>query len=371
MGDPSGAARAKPTVAVLFGGRSSEHGVSCVTAGGVLGAIDRDRWNVVAIGITREGRWTVASDDPADWRIVDGRMPDVPASDAAVMPPLEAGVNEWREVSDAGAVRSLGAVDVVFPLLHGPWGEDGTVQGLLELTDVRYVGSGVLASAAGMDKQFMKIAFRDAGLPVTPDVVVTPGHGVSPQWDRIEALGLPVFVKPARAGSSMGISKVTRWDALDAAVAEAAKHDPKVLIEAAVVGREIETAVLATAGGLITSPAGEIVTGGDHDFYDFDAKYLDEAAVQLLCPTELEPAVAATVADYAKRAFRAVGAESLARADVFVTPGGDVVVNEINTMPGFTPTSMYPRMAAAAGISYAELVETLLAVALDRPVGLR
>lgn len=361
----------RPTVAVVFGGRSSEHGVSCVTAGGVLGAIDRERWDVVAVGITREGRWTPVSSDPAQWRIVDGRMPAVLATDEAVVTPRAAGSGQWTVVTDAGETRDFATVDVVFPLLHGPWGEDGTIQGALELTDTRYVGSGVLASAAGMDKVFMKTVFRGAGLPVTPDVVVTPTVGVSEQREQIEALGLPVFVKPARAGSSMGISKVSDWAALDAAVADAQKHDPKVLIEAAVVGREIETAVLATPDGLLTSPAGEIITGGDHDFYDFEAKYLDEAAVTLLCPTELAPAVAATVADYARRAFRAIDAESLARVDVFVTDTGDVVVNEINTMPGFTPTSMYPRMAAAAGISYPVLVETLLTVALERPVGLR
>ena len=361
---------AKPRVAVLFGGRSSEHGVSCVTAGGVLGAIDRDHWDVIAIGITREGRWTLVSDAPDDWRIVAGQMPSVARTDAIVVPPFEAGVGEWREVADGGEVRSLGDIDVVFPLLHGPWGEDGTVQGALELADVRYVGSGVLASALGMDKQFMKIAFRAAGLPVADDVVVSPAHGVEDQRAEIEALGLPVFVKPARAGSSMGISKVSAWDALDAAIADATKHDPKVLIEAAQVGREIETAVLATPEGLIASPAGEIVTGGDHEFYDFEAKYLDEGAVQLVCPTSLDADVAAVVADYAARAFLAVGAEGLARVDVFVALDGNVVVNEINTMPGFTSTSMYPRMAAAAGYTYPALVETLLATAMARPAGL-
>ncbi|MDN4482495.1 D-alanine--D-alanine ligase family protein [Demequina lignilytica] len=360
----------RPRVAVLFGGRSSEHGVSCVTGGGVLGAIDRDRWDVVAIGITRDGRWTRVSDRPEDWRIVDGEMPSVAPSDAVVVPPFEAGVSEWREVADSGSVSSLGAIDVVFPLLHGPWGEDGTIQGALELADVRYVGSGVLASALGMDKQFMKIAFRAAGLPVADDVVVTPALGADEQREAIEALGLPVFVKPARAGSSMGISKVSSWEALDAALAEAVRHDPKVLIEAAQVGREIETAVLATPDGLLASPAGEIVTGGDHEFYDFEAKYLDEDAVQLLCPTFLEPDVANVVADFARRAFVAVGAEGLARVDVFVAPDGGVVVNEINTMPGFTTTSMYPRMAAAAGIAYPALVETLLATAMARPAGL-
>ncbi len=360
----------KPTVAVLFGGRSSEHGVSCVTAGGVLGAIDRDRYDVLAVGITREGRWTLASADPADWVISDGTMPSVPGDGATVLPPRQVGDAEWR-LEDDGAVTSLGAIDAVFPLLHGPYGEDGTIQGALELVDVRYVGSGVLASAVGMDKQFMKAAFVDAGLPVAPGIVLRPGESVAARMVELEALGLPVFVKPARAGSSMGISKVSSWDQLEAAVADAVKHDPKVLIEAGIVGREIETAVLATADGVRTSPQGEIVTGGDHAFYDFEAKYLDEAHVQLLCPTELDEAVASRVADFARRAFLAVGAEGLARVDCFVAADGAVTVNEINTMPGFTTTSMYPRMWAAAGIAYPELVEALIQEALSRPLGLR
>ena len=258
----------RPTVAVLFGGRSSEHGVSCVTAGGVLGAIDRERWNVVAIGITRDGRWTLQSDDPASWRLADGVMPTVPDEGPTVLPPRRVGESVWRLEED-GSVRDLGEIAVVFPLLHGPWGEDGTVQGALELTDVRYVGSGVLASAMGMDKQYMKAAFRAAGLPVTPDVVLLPGESVASRRDEIEALGLPVFVKPTRAGSSMGISRVDAWEQLEAAVADAVKHDPKVLIEAGVAGREIETAVLGARDGIRTSPPGEIITGGDHAFYDY------------------------------------------------------------------------------------------------------
>ncbi|WNM25375.1 D-alanine--D-alanine ligase family protein [Demequina capsici] len=360
----------KPTVAVLFGGRSSEHGVSCVTAGGVLGAIDRDRYDVVAVGITREGRWTRASTDPSDWRIVDGIMPSVTDEGPTILPPRQVGDPEWRS-DDGASVVPIGAIDAVFPLLHGPYGEDGTIQGALELVDVRYVGSGVLASAVGMDKQFMKAAFVDAGLPVAPGIVLQPGQSVASRMPELEALGLPVFVKPARAGSSMGISKVTSWDQLQAAVADAVKHDPKVLIEAGIVGREIETAVLATAGDVRTSPQGEIVTGGDHAFYDFEAKYLDESHVQLLCPTLLDDLVAGQVADYARRAFLAVGAEGLARVDCFVAADGTVTVNEINTMPGFTTTSMYPRMWAAAGIAYPELVEALIQEALARPLGLR
>lgn len=360
-----------PVVAVLFGGRSSEHGVSCVTAGGVMGAIDRSVWDVLAVGITRDGRWTLASDDPASWHIANGEMPQVADANHTVLPPSHAGAGEWTVLGDDGSVESLGRVDVVFPVLHGPFGEDGTVQGALELVDVRYVGSGVLASAVGMDKQFMRAAFVDAGLPVTDAVVLLPGQDAAARRAEIEALGLPLFVKPARAGSSMGISRVDDLAGLDAAVAAAAKHDPKVLIERAVVGREIETAVLGTVDGPRTSLPGEIVTGGEHTFYDFDAKYLDESHVQLLCPADLPDAVVTRVRAMAIAAFGAIGAESLARVDVFVGEDGTVTLNEINTMPGFTPTSMYPRMWAATGVDYPELVSTLLQAALQRPLGLR
>ncbi|MDN4481322.1 D-alanine--D-alanine ligase family protein [Demequina muriae] len=364
-------AASRPTVAVLFGGRSSEHEVSCATAGGVLGAIDRDRWNVVAVGITREGRWVPVSADPDQWRIRDGALPHVPHDERTVLPPRDASERTWRVLGADGTASALADVHVVLPLLHGPFGEDGTIQGALELIDVRYVGSGVLASAVGMDKAYMKIALRAAGLPVTPDVVLAPGESPDGRRAEIEALGMPVFVKPARAGSSMGISKVSEWSQLDAAVAAAVKHDPKVLIEQAVVGREIETAVLDGPQGAVASPAGEIVTGAGREFYDFEAKYLDDEAVDLRCPTELADDVAAQVADMALRSFAAVGAESLARVDVFVGDDGTVTVNEINTMPGFTATSMYPRMWAAAGVSYPELIETLLTGALERATGLR
>ena len=361
----------RPTVAVLFGGRSSEHGVSCVTAGGVLAAIDRAEWDVVAVGITPEGRWTIASAEASDWAIRDGEMPTVSTASHTVIPPRDASDPVWRVVGDDGSVRDLGAIDVVFPVLHGPWGEDGTVQGVLELVDVKFVGAGVLASAVGMDKQFMRAAFREAGLPMTPAVVLHPGDDPQDRYEEIEALGLPLFVKPARAGSSMGITRVDDPALLVAAIADAAKHDPKVLIERGVVGREIETAVLVTSDGPQASLPGEIVTGGDHDFYDFEAKYLDEGNVQLLCPADLSDAVSDVVRAIALRAFRAVGAESLARVDCFVSDDGTVTVNEINTMPGFTPTSMYPRMWSATGVDYPALVATLLTTALERSVGLR
>jgi len=358
------------TVAVLFGGRSSEHEVSCTTAGGVLGAIDRDRWDVLAVGIGRDGSWTLQSDNPEEWALSGGEMTHVEPTERRVLLPAVAGDRQWS-VEKGGLVSPLAVVDVAFPVLHGPWGEDGTIQGALELVDVRYVGAGVLASAVGMDKQFMKAAFRAAGLPVAPDVVLGPGESAESRRVQIEALGLPVFVKPARAGSSMGISRVDSWDALDAALADAVKHDPKVLIEAAMVGREIETAVLGARDGVRTSPPGEIVAIGDQEFYDFEAKYFDPGAVRLDCPADIPAADASRIRALAARAFAAVSAEGIARVDMFYAEDGTVTVNEINTMPGFTPTSMYPRMWESAGLTYSDLVEELMQAALHRPLGLR
>ncbi len=273
--------------------------------------------------------------------------------------------------------RSLGEVDVVLPLLHGPFGEDGTLQGLLELADVPYVGSGVFASAAGMDKQFMKALLAGAGLPVGPHVVIADR-----EWQRdpaacaesVAALGWPVFVKPARGGSSMGISKVHGPDQLAAAVELARESDPKVVVEAAVVGREIECGVLEAldGGDPETAPLGEVeVLGGGHEFYDFDAKYLDEEHLRLTCPADLPESVAAEIAELAVRSFQALGCEGLARVDFFVTEHGEVLVNEVNTMPGFTPVSMFPLMWATAGVDYPQLVDRLLRLALQRRTGLR
>ncbi len=367
----------RPRVAVVFGGRSSEHAISCVTAGGVLSAIDRDAWDVVPIGITRTGRWVLASDDPKRWQIEAGALPRVEDDEGpGVLVPIEAGPSELTITEPGQVPRALGNVDVVFPLLHGPFGEDGTIQGLLELADVRYVGSGVLASAAGMDKHFMKVLLAGAGLPVGDYTVVRERD-----WRRhpdrvrldVEELGYPVFVKPARAGSSIGISKVSQAEDLDAAIEAAREHDPKVIIEAMVAGREIECAVLESVDGgpPATSLPGEIEVGGDHEFYDFAAKYLDEAHVRLTCPADLPDAVVRAVRDLAARAFEAMACEGLARVDFFVRDDNTVIVNEINTMPGFTPFSMYPRMWEQTGLSYAELVNRLLTLALRRPTGLR
>src|SRR4051794_15608864 len=367
----------RPRVMVLFGGRSGEHSISCATAGGVLRAIDRDRYEVLAVGITPAGRWVLAEDDPDRWAIVDGRLPQVEDTAAHVLLPQAVDDRDVLVLEQGVRPRTVGEVDVVFPLLHGPFGEDGTLQGLLELADVRYVGAGVLASAVGMDKHMMKLVLAGHGLPVRPFVVVLPGEldrdpvGVA---DRVSTLGLPLFVKPARAGSSLGITRVTDLADLPTAIRAAQEHDPKVIVEAAIVGREIECGVLGGHDGTrarASLPGEIVVTDPRHTFYDFEAKYLDEAGVTLACPADLTDAETAAVRDVAVRTFEAVGCEGLARVDVFVTPSGEVVVNEINTMPGFTPFSMYPRMWQASGVTYPELVDELIRLALDRPTGLR
>lgn len=363
-------------VALIFGGRSEEHAISCATAASVLRAIDRDRYDVVPIGITRDGHWVQVADDPAPLEISQGRLPEVPDSGSTVVLPLGTGSNVVT-VSRPGEVpRALSQVDVVFPLLHGPFGEDGTIQGLLELADIRYVGCGVLASAAMMDKHIMKVLFTNAGLAVGPYTVIT-----DLQWQRdkaaaldaANALSFPVFVKPARAGSSVGITKVDDPAELESAIEEARRHDPKVVVEAGVVGRELECGVLGGHGSDAprVSEIGEIVVSGAHAFYDFEAKYLDEASVALSCPADVTDAVRDEIQRIAAVAFEAAGCEGISRVDCFLTERGEVLINEINTMPGFTPFSMYPQVWAASGITYPELIDELISLALERRTGLR
>lgn len=345
-------------VAVVFGGRSSEHAISCVTAGSVLQAIDRTKYDVVPLGITTEGRWVLEADDPQRHRITDvGHLPAVDGSRPT-------------------APREFDDIDIVFPLLHGPWGEDGTIQGLFEMSDVRYVGSGVLASAIGMDKAFMKVALRAAGLPVMDSETVTAREwAADPQAvrERVAALGYPLFVKPARGGSSIGIAKAHTADEIDDAISGALAHDPKVLVEVSAEGaREIECGVLeALTGEVETSVPAEIRITGEHEFYDFEAKYLPEQHTELDVPAILPEGVEAQLRSLAGRAFVAAGCEGLARVDFFLMADGSLVVNELNTMPGFTPTSMFPQMWAATGVAYGELVDRLLTLALQRGTGLR
>ena len=367
----------RPRVLLLFGGRSGEHAISCATAGGVLRAIDRTRYDVLPVGITPSGRWVLVEDDPDRWSIVDGHLPEVAEGPLEVLLPQGSADRAVTVLEDGVLPRQLGAVDVVFPLLHGPFGEDGTLQGLLELADVRYVGAGVLASAVGMDKHFMKLVLAGQGLPIGEFTVLRPGdYARNPAaWtETVRGLGLPVFVKPARAGSSLGISRVDDLADLPAAIAAAELHDPKIVVEAGITGREIECAVIGGRDGArprASLPGEIVVTDTRHGFYDFEAKYLDEGGVTLSCPADLPEALVREIREVAVRTFEAVGCEGLARVDVFVTPEGDVIVNEINTMPGFTPFSMYPRMWQATGLSYADLIDELLQLALHRPTGLR
>jgi D-alanine-D-alanine ligase len=367
----------KPRVAIVFGGRSSEHAVSCATAAGVMRAIDRDAYDIIPIGISRDGHWVLSDGDPQLLELTADRTPEVAADGAGVVVPLATTDRTLTTLEPQEIPRSLGEVDVVFPLLHGPFGEDGTIQGMFEMADIRYVGSGVFASAAGMDKHYMKVLFAGAGLPVGPYAVITDS-----QWQRdkaaamdaVGALDYPVFVKPARAGSSMGISKVSSPEALEGAIEMAREHDRKVIVEQGIAGREIECAVLQGRGtdGPRVSHVGEIevTADGGHEFYDFEAKYLDDGAV-LSCPANVPEAVSAEVQRLAGAAFEALGCEGLARVDCFYTDTGDVIINEINTMPGFTPHSMYPQMWEATGLPYPQLIDELIQLALTRPVGLR
>jgi len=368
----------KPRIAVVFGGRSSEHAISCATAGSVLQAIDPDRYDVVPVGITQDGRWVLESADPERLAITSAdKLPEVDGSRAPVALAQQHSASELVVHEPSAVPQTLGEVDVVFPLLHGPWGEDGTLQGLLEMAGVRYVGSGVLASAVGMDKHYMKVVLQSHGLPVLPYTVITPNGWETDRAACVEAvtsLGFPVFVKPARGGSSIGISKVHGVEGLEEAVEEARRHDPKVLVEvSAEGGREVECGVLQGFGTnpADTSVVAEIGVDPTHEFYDFAAKYLPEEHTRLDVPADLPAAVSDRVRELSVRAFDVLSCEGLARVDFFVLPDERVVINEINTMPGFTPSSMFPRMWAATGLDYPALVDRLVQLALHRGTGLR
>jgi D-alanine-D-alanine ligase len=336
----------------------------------VLAGLDRDAFDVIPVGITPEGRWVLAPDDPAALRASGRELPGVKDGAAVILPgdPTRGGL---VVVEPAEGAVALAGVDVVFPVLHGPYGEDGTIQGLLEMAGLPYVGSGVFASAAAMDKEFTKKLLAAEGLAVGTYVVVRPGGTVS-EADRAK-LGLPAFVKPARAGSSIGITRITDWSQLGTALEAARAVDPKVLVEAAVVGREVECGVLeGEHGGApeASLPAEIRVVSPDHDWYDFEAKYLDDAC-EFDVPAKLPDDVTADLRAAACRAFEALDCAGLARVDFFVTPDGGLIVNEVNTMPGFTPISMFPRMWAETGLPFDQLVGRLVRTAVARGAGLR
>jgi D-alanine-D-alanine ligase len=365
----------KVRIAVVFGGRSAEHSISCVSAGSVIAALDPDRYEIVRVGITPDGGWVLADPDQR-LAIADGKLPEVTGGTAVSLVGDPAG--RGLAVLDPGAAvgPALTGVDVVFPVLHGAYGEDGTIQGLLEMAGLPYVGSGVFASAASMDKEFTKKLLAAAGLSQGDHVVLRDATGaISADPELLdeaarERLGLPVFVKPSRAGSSIGITKVTDWAQFPEAVATAAAIDPKVVVEASVPGREIECGVLAGVGGGLpeASLPAEIRLRPGVDWYDFSAKYLDDS-VDFDVPADLTPEQTAAVQQASVQAYQALDCRGLARVDFFLGTGPDgrdrLVINEVNTMPGFTPISMFPRMWAASGVSYPELVDRLVRSALE------
>ena len=341
-------------VAVLFGGRSTEHDVSCRSAASVVQYLDRGRYEVVPVRITVEGEWIVGVDRATS------------AVDEAALREMTPEPDGWRPTIVESLFRALEAlrhVDVVMPILHGPYGEDGTVQSVLELAGIPYVGSGVLASAASMDKEFTKKILAAEGIAVADGVVLRDDADEVSAADR-EELGLPVFVKPARGGSSIGVSRVDDWAALPGAVEAARLCDTKVLVEAGVPGREIDIGVLELPDGrLVASPPLEIRVAADHGFFDYDAKYR-EGLTEFVIPADLDAPTMELLAAEAVRVFRTLGCAGLLRVDFFVEPGKSLTVNEVNTMPGFTAMSQYPRMWQAAGTAYPELLDVLIETAL-------
>ena len=409
----------KIRVAVVFGGRGPEHAISCASGGTVLACIDRDRYDVVPIGILPDGRWVLTADEPERLAITGGQLPSVEAvagpgapvlpwtpggsrgepggfrGDPGALPSsaLEPGALApgapaagalapgALAAAEPGAIPGeLGEVDVVLPVLHGPFGEDGTMQGLLEMAGVRYVGAGVLASAVSMDKEYMKLIFKAKGLPVGPFVVVRdrdwPPAGAETErkrvLDAIGELGWPLFVKPARGGSSIGTSRADDLAGFYESMETARRYDRKVLVEQAVPGREIECAVLEGLDGAPpdTSMPGQLMVDGGEEFFDFEAKYLDDAN-RMVIPAPIPADHLAEVRRLAAAAFEAVSCEGLARVDFFYTPEGEILLNEINTMPGMTAASYFPKMWAASGFSLRELIDRLIATALSKSPGLR
>lgn len=351
----------KLRVGVLFGGKSAEHEVSLQSAKNVIEALDRRKYEVVLIGIDKSGRWylndesryLLHSDDPK--RIQLHASPD----ELALVP----GEQE-RQVVKMAASQDIGALDAVFPVLHGPFGEDGTIQGLLKLANIPFVGAGVLGSAVGMDKDVMKRLLRDAGVPVAAFRVLHRRQREQTSFDALaQALGVPFFIKPANLGSSVGIHKVKSENQFQAALADAFQYDHKVIVETSIRGREIEVSVLGNDDPIASLP-GEVVPA--HEFYSYDAKYIDEHGAALHIPADVPPHLVKAVQALAIEAFQVLCCEGMARVDLFLTPDEKLYVNEINTIPGFTKISMYPKLWQASGISYSELLDKLIQLAIER-----
>ena len=347
-------------VALLFGGRSAEHDVSVLSAGNVFRALDPLRYEVVPIAITRTGAWQLCT-------LSDGGFPTTVPEHGPRVALVPGGSGRLLVLGEEGGPTEPSLdIDVLFPVLHGPFGEDGTVQGAAELAGVPYVGSGVLGSAAAMDKDAAKRLMRERGLPIPNFQSFALGE--TPSFEAVTAeLGRPVFVKPARLGSSVGVGKAGTAEEFAAAVAEAFRHDRKILVEEYVRGREIECGVLENEdGSLLVSLPGEIVPTNRHAFYSYEAKYLDADGAEINVPAELPQRVLDKVRALSAEAFRTLCCEGMARIDLFLREDGELLLNEVNTLPGFTKISMYPKVLEASGVSYAELVDRLIRHALAR-----
>lgn len=372
---------AKKRIVVMYGGKADEHSISCISAASALRALDTDKFEAIPVGITKDGKWIVNGENPLGWSLDEG-LPTVEKTPGAKEVVLEVALGQdgFFAREDDGTLTPFGHVDAVFPVLHGPYGEDGTIQGLFEMMGVPYVGCGVLASAACMDKHYTKVLLAAAGIPVAPGITLdarsfdkasefkTDADAIMAQVSEA-GLQYPLFVKPSRAGSSFGVTKVEHeGDAaeLAAAVYEASRHDWRILVEQGIDAREIECAVLCPKAGEAPQASwpGEIVLDkraeGDDQFYDFDSKYMDAAASHVEVPANLPEETLNLVRETAKRAFVAVDGAGLSRVDTFVTKDGKVMVNEINTMPGFTSISMYPKAWEATGVRYTDLITMLI-----------
>ena len=372
---------AKKRIVVMYGGKADEHSISCISAASALRALDTDKFEAIPVGITKDGKWIVNGENPLGWSLDEG-LPTVEKTPGAKDVVLEVALGQdgFFAREDDGTLTPFGHVDAVFPVLHGPYGEGGTIQGLFEMMGVPYVGCGVLASAACMDKHYTKVLLAAAGIPVAPGITLDArsfdkASEFKANADAIMAqvseagLQYPLFVKPSRAGSSFGVTKVEHeGDAaeLAAAVYEASHHDWRILVEQGIDAREIECAVLCPKAGEAPQASwpGEIVLDkraeGDDQFYDFDSKYMDAAASHVEVPANLPEETLNLVRETAKKAFVAVDGAGLSRVDTFVTKDGKVMVNEINTMPGFTSISMYPKAWEATGVRYTDLITMLI-----------
>ena len=347
-------------VAIICGGRSSEHEISCISAAGVLSAIDRSKYQPILIGISKSGKWFLLPENYS-LALKDGVLPTIP----------ETGISVALSVDGFSAEGKNLNIEIVFPLLHGPYGEDGTIQGLLEIADIPYVGSGVLASAVAMDKSFAKPIFSSHGIKVAAGFVVREKEwkeGSAAIQKAADQIGYPIFVKPARGGSSRGTTKVKSASDFAGALIEAFQFDTKALVEQEIRGAEIECAVLEIDGVAKASLVGQIKIDAKYEFYDFEAKYLD-GATTIELPAPIDQKISDEIRAKAVDAFISLGCSGLARVDFFLTPNNEVIINELNTMPGFTATSVFPKMWAATGVGYTAVITHLLQSALTRNNG--